>query len=118
MKTKSKPKYIITYLCSNCKMDFAQTEKDKPKCFSCGSTKNIVVIKKERLSPEVMSKRLQLVSERMMENLKKAWQHLPKEYFDDEKMLLEAMVKTKKLSQVIKKIRLKRNKFCPPSEEK
>lgn len=111
MTEKSPPQYMITYLCPKCELDFARTEKDKPKCFSCGSTKNMVVLKKEKLSPMIMAKRLKLVSERIVENLKKTWECSPKEHdkrFDYEKTLLETMVKAKKLSKKIKTLKLKK----------
>lgn len=121
MKEESQPQYMITYLCTKCELDFAMTEKNKPKCFSCGSTKNMVILKKEKLSPKVMTKRLKLVSERMVENLKKAWEYLPKEnskQFDDEKTLLKIMTKAKKLSKEIKKLKLKREIKLPPPPKK
>lgn len=111
MSKKSKPKYLITYLCPECKLDFARTEKDKPKCFSCGLSKNMVVLKKEKLTPKVMASRLKFVSDRMVKNLKKAWECMPKkqsEHFDDERTLLEIMAKANKLNQRIKKLKLKK----------
>ena len=102
---KGKPKFIITYQCQSCGFDFAMSELDKPKCFYCEETKNYTIIKKQELTPEVMAKRMKLVSDRLMENLKGAYDTKPDDV--DEEELLQALAKAKKFREKIHGLKLK-----------
>ena len=109
-----KPKFMITYLCRKCGFDFAITELDKPKCFYCESSKDWEIVKKQKLTPEVMSERLKLVADRMMENLKKAHsagKETNEEF--DETELLKVMAKASKLRKNIQHLKLEKNKIKP-----
>lgn len=77
MGKNSKPKFMITYQCLECGMDFAVTEKDWPRCFYCDSQRDYLILTKEKITPEVMARRLKIVTDRMMENLQKAWETVP-----------------------------------------
>lgn len=102
---KNKPQFMITYQCGQCGMDFAIGELQKPKCFYCEATENHTVIKKQKLTPEVMAERLKLVTDRMMENLKKAYEVKPDDM--DEEELLETMGKAKDLRDRVQKMKFK-----------
>lgn len=96
---------MLTYYCSRCKIDSAMTELDKPHCFYCGKGDKVKLIKKEKITPEVMAKRLKVVSDRMITNLKKAYFAGKKEDPDfDEDKLFEILEKADKLKKGIKKI--------------
>lgn len=102
---------MITYECGKCGIDFAVTELKKPKCFYCGATKNHAVTKKQKLTSEVMAERMKLVSNRMMESLKKAYEVKPDDV--DEKGLLEAMHKAKHLRDGIHQMEFKESEEKP-----
>lgn len=91
-------------------MDFAITELKKPQCFYC-QTLNIefIVIKKQKLTPKVMADRLKLVTDRMMENLQKAYV-VGKESEGDcnTDELIDIMAKAKKLQKGIGELKLKK----------
>lgn len=89
---------MITFLCPRCNLDSAMTERDKLKCFGCDNTKNLTIIKKEKLSIEVMAARMKLVNDRLMSSLQGAYfAGKEDDDFDDEAMLLQLMEKAQKL---------------------
>lgn len=91
---------MITYICPKCGFDFARTEAEKPVCFYCDNTQGHKIVSKKKLTPEVIAERLRITSNRMMENLKKAWEVRPKEIREDpqeEGQMLELLGKAKKL---------------------
>jgi DNA-directed RNA polymerase subunit RPC12/RpoP len=105
-KYSKKPKFMITYFCNNCGFDFAMSELDKPKCFYCGGICDHKIIKKEKITKKVIFNRLKLVNERMMENLRKAYDVRPEELNDEDmdQLMLEALAKGKSLGDMIEKI--------------
>lgn len=105
---KNQPKFMITYLCHNCQMDFTRTELDEPQCFYCDSSDNFEVIKKERITPEVIVARLKLSTDRMVDNLKKAY-FADKEEIDDldEEEFIKIMDKANKLRKRVQALKLK-----------
>ena len=103
-----KPEYMITYLCPHCGFDSGRTELDvPPACFYCDAKTGLVEIKREKLSAEVMANRMKLVTDRMMDNLRKAWGISEKEWPQDpeqEMLLLETMAKGKKFQDAIEEM--------------
>jgi len=99
---------MITYDCSSCGQDFAVTEFQKPVCFYCQAQVGFTIAKKEKLTPVVMAARLKLVTDRMMENLQKAYAVRPEEV--DEQELLSAMKKAKDLKDQINNLSLNDSK--------
>ena len=105
---KKKNEYMITYLCKKCGFDFAVTEKQKPKCFYCDSKANFKIIKKQKITPRVIADRLKLVTDRMMDNLKKAYAEGTKqEKFEEEGDLLEVMKSAKELKGKVQSLKIK-----------
>jgi hypothetical protein len=103
-KKKSQPKYLIIYRCNACGQDSAFTEREDPYCRFCNSTKDLAMISKQVITREVMMARLKVVSDRMMENLTKAYEQLPTvgenivaEGTDAESMLLHLLAHAKRL---------------------
>jgi hypothetical protein len=68
-----KAKYLVTYLCADCGVDFARTELSLPICFYCRSNGPHKIIKRETLTAEAMVKRMKFVSERAISGLVKAF---------------------------------------------
>jgi hypothetical protein len=113
LKSKEKPQFMVIYQCLKCGFDFGITEQDKPKCFYCDSTEGYIEIERKKLTPEVLAERMKLVTDRMMENLQKAYKVRPKKANrksdkDSEKELLEVMQKAKDLKQGIDSLKLKK----------
>lgn len=113
---KKKPQFMIIYQCLKCGFDFGLTELDKPQCFYCDSTDQYIEIERKNLTPKAIADRLKQSTDRMMENLKKAYQNRPKEKANDskddsEKMLLDILVKTQKLQKDIKSLKLSKKKI-------
>jgi len=85
-------------------MDFAITELQKPRCLYCEAMNiEFIVIKKQKLTPKVMSDRLKLVTDRMMENLQNAYVAGKEggKYFEEDE-LIDIMAKAKKLHQGVR----------------
>lgn len=106
-----KPKYMITYWCPHCQKDSGRTEQDEAKCFYCDRTNGLKEIKREKLTKEVMFNRIKTVTDRMMDNLRQAydiraddWPGTPEE----EMILLEALAEGQDLQKAIEKIRKKK----------
>ena len=64
-----KAKYLITFLCGDCGIDFGRTELSEPICFYCRSRAKHKIIKFEELTPEVIVNRIKLVNDRAIEGL-------------------------------------------------
>lgn len=97
---KSEPKFMIIYLCSNCGLDFGRHELEAPVCFNCGAAEDHTVISRQELTPEVIAERVKLTSNRMYENLQKAWDTRPDEIRNDpkkEKEFIELLKQAKEL---------------------
>lgn len=94
---------MITYLCPQCGLDSAMTELEQPHCFYCeASNMKFIVIKKQKLTPKVMAARLKLCTDRMMENLQKAYEVGKKSGEDfEEGELIDIMAKAKKLQDEV-----------------
>lgn len=103
-KVKQKPKYMISYLCHKCGFDFAVTELDKSKCFYCENEKDWEIIKKQKLSIKVIADRMELVNNRLIDNLKGAYQVGKKNNDFNEDLMLETLDKAKKLKEGTRKI--------------
>lgn len=91
---------MVTYLCRQCGADFARLEQEIPECFGCGHSKGHKILSKKECTPEVMAERIRLSTNRMMENLKKAWEVRPKEIREDpkaEKEFLKLLNRAKEL---------------------
>jgi DNA-directed RNA polymerase subunit RPC12/RpoP len=112
------PKYLLTYLCKKCGMDFALSELHKPACFYCGSKQGHELVKKQKLTPKVLADRMKRVADRLVENLKKAYDVKPADA--DEDQLLEALVKADKLRKGVKTVfsnfRQRRTPLCGARE--
>lgn len=80
------------------------SEQQKPHCYYCGAkaAKYLKQISKKRLSLKVMAERMKLVNDRMVENLKKAYQARGAD--DDELQLLEVMDKADDMRKNVQKI--------------
>jgi hypothetical protein len=74
-----KAKYLVTYLCADCGVDFARTELSVPICFYCRSNGAHKIIKREVLTAEVMVNRMKFVSERAIQGLVSAFGSAPEE---------------------------------------
>ena len=88
-------------------MDSGRTELDGPFCFMCERTEGLIELKREKMSKEVMFNRIKAVNDRMMENLRQAydirkedWPQNPEE----EMMLLEAMATGQDLQTAIREM--------------
>ena len=99
---------MITYLCGKCGMDFAVSDAMVPKCFYCGAKTGYRLIKKQKITPQVIAERLKRVTDRMMENLRKAYGVRPADF--DEDKLLAAMAKADKLRKNVQGLKLKQPK--------
>jgi hypothetical protein len=111
-KKKSPPKYLIVYKCNTCGQDCGYTEKQKPRCRFCGNPKNLSIVSKQRITPEVMAARLKEVTDRMMSNLISAYEQLPKtqenivaEGKDAEIEMLKLMDKAKKFKDKVDRLK-------------
>ena len=101
------PEWMITYWCPHCSMDSGRTEIDGPYCYFCERTGDLVEMKREKLTREVMFNRIKLSTDRMMDNLRKAHGIHEKEWPQDEQeemMLLEALAKGQDLREAIQKM--------------
>jgi len=114
MNKKSKPEFMIIYLCSKCNLDSGYTEHEKPICRYCEEKTEMTMISKEKLTPEVMAARLKLVTDRMFSNLVSAFESMTEEDKklisqdeDGEKEMLLLLDKTKKLKDKIQALELK-----------
>lgn len=89
-------------------MDFTRTELDKPVCFYCESSGDFEVIKKEEITPEVIASRLKITTDRIMDNLTKAY-FADKDKMDDfeEEELLKIMSKANKFRKRVQALKLK-----------
>ncbi len=97
---RPKPKYLMTYLCHVCRVDFAVADTQDPVCFYCEKKTEYSLIKKQKLSPKVMADRLKYVTDRMMQALQGAYSKMPKDSTDEtEGKLLNIMSKAKKLKE-------------------
>ncbi len=101
-------KYLLTYLCQKCGMDFGVSDIHTPKCFYCGSKRGHELVKKQKITPQVLAERMKLVTDRMIENLKKAYNVRPADTDEDE--LLEVLVKADKLRRGVRRLPFKRGK--------
>lgn len=68
-----KAKYLITYLCKDCSIDFARTELSLPICFYCRSGGPHKILRRQQLTAEAMVSRMKFVSERAISGLVKAY---------------------------------------------
>ncbi len=100
---------MITYLCPQCGMDFAVTELDKAKCFYCqASDIEFIQKKKQKLTPKVIKERLKITTNRMMENLQKAYVAGKESGCDeDTDELIDVLAQAKELQQEITDLKLK-----------
>ena len=110
-KKSKKPEWMITYFCPRCQMDSGRTELDPPLCYFCEQSDGLTELKREKLTPEVLFGRMQMATNRMMENLEKAMAIEGKGTDDkEEMMLLQAMAMGQELQQEIKKLGTKAGK--------
>lgn len=101
---------MITYLCPRCCIDSGMTELDPPRCYMCESGDGLIEIHREPLSREAVFNRMKICADRMVDNLRKAYDIAECDWPKDEAeelMLLEAMAKGQDLKEAIKE--LKRN---------
>lgn len=108
---RKKPKWMITYLCATCTFDSGRTELDGPWCFYCQNSEHLTEIKRVPMSPDAIAERLKISSDRMIENLLKAYNLSLKDWPDnlkEEMMLLKAMAHGKKLKDALKDMKWKR----------
>jgi len=111
MSKKQSPKYLVVYQCGHCNQDSGYTENDKPVCRFCKRCDRMTMISKDRIKPKVVKARLQIVIDKMMGNLTKAYEELPDvgenivaEGTDAESWLLRLMDKTKKLRDKVRRL--------------
>ena len=114
-KKKSAPKYLIIYQCNSCGQDCGYTEKQRPRCRFCGNKYELVVISKQKITPEVMAARLQEVTNRIMSNLLSAYEQLSHagenivaEGKDAELEMLKLMDKAKKFKDKVDALEFKK----------
>src|SRR5687767_4681741 len=74
MSKRSKPEFMIIYMCAECHQDSGFTEHDKPICRYCDSKTEMTLISKVKITPEVMAERLKTVTDRMFSNLQSAFE--------------------------------------------
>jgi hypothetical protein len=100
MSTES-PEFMVSYLCTACSTDSAFPDGIEPICYVCESSEHLKEIKRLVMTPELMMERVQLLNERMMENLVKAYDEQKRNGFEDveEKELLDLLAKAKSLHQ-------------------
>ncbi|MDD4352055.1 MAG: hypothetical protein PHU71_03695 [Candidatus Gracilibacteria bacterium] len=67
---KRQPKYLLTYLCHQCELDFTSTELTQPECFYCGSQNGFTLLNKEKFIRD----NLKVAEERMSFNLKNVYE--------------------------------------------
>ena len=87
-------------------MDFARTELEKPRCFYCDINQGFEIIKKQELSPKVMVARLKLSTDRVVDNLKKAY-FVGKQEDDkfNEEKLIKILAKANKLRHKVQSLK-------------
>ena len=106
-----KPKFMITFLCPECGMDFAVTELDESKCFYCQAVNiDFIEIKKQKLSLKVIKERLEITTNRMMNNLQQAFITGKEVDNPDADELIDVMAKAKKLHLGVKDLKLEEKK--------
>jgi DNA-directed RNA polymerase subunit RPC12/RpoP len=103
---KTRPKFLLTYLCTNCKMDIVRPETDPPKeCSYCQASKEyLTVIKKEKFTKEKVFENLQKCVNRMCHSLEKAFEVRPTDGSFDLDTFLTVAQKAKKLKENVMKI--------------
>jgi len=114
---KKKPRFMMIYRCASCGMDSGFTEKEKPVCRYCDVKKDMTLISKKEITPEVMAERLKELSDRMFSNLRSAFESMTEEDKvafpedeDPEKMMLTLLAKAKKFKEDVEKLELKQPK--------
>jgi hypothetical protein len=107
-KKRPLPQFMITYLCPRCHLDSGRTELDPPLCYMCDSGEGLIEISREPLSREVMFNRMKICSDRMIDNLRKAYDVAEGDWpKDDEQelMLLEAMARGQDIHEALQELR-------------
>ncbi len=104
--------YMMIYVCSTCGLDSAFTETEKPVCRYCDEPTEMKLISKEKITPELIEKRLKASTERMLSNLQSAFESMTvedKAAFGDqdaEKEMLLLLAKAKELKEKIAQLKL------------
>ena len=114
-RKKPIPKYLIIYKCQHCGEDCGYTENEKPRCRFCNKADRLVVLSRQKITPEVMAARLKAVSDRMMSHLESAYEQVPRhednivaEGKDAENDLLKLMALAKNLRDKLHNLQLKK----------
>lgn len=105
-----KPQFMLTYLCLNCNFDFAISDTDKPRCFYCDAKDGFKLLSREKITPEVIAARLKKVSDRLMDNLKSAYEAGKDDEDFDETMMLQVLDKASQLRKKTHSLKLKNKK--------
>src|SRR5688572_24732056 len=114
MSMKSRPKFMLIYLCDSCRLESGYTEQDHPVCRYCNEKTNMELISKQKLTAEVMAARLKKVTDSMFSNLVSAFESMTEEdkkHFsedvDPEKEMLLLLDQVKKLKDDVQALELK-----------
>jgi len=82
-------------------------DTDTPKCRKCGKGGDLLELERERLTQQVMTNRIQVVTDRLMENLVEAYDNsrlMLRDHPEDEMLILKALSKGQELQEMIGKM--------------
>lgn len=106
-RKEQKPKEMVIYLCSHCNMDSGRSNLESPFCYYCERSDSLVEICREPLTPDVMANRIEECANRMMENLRNAYDIKKEDWPDspeEEMQLLEALAEGKDVQRAIQEV--------------
>jgi hypothetical protein len=95
-RDKKRPLFMRIYKCNSCSQESGFTELDEPICRYCDAKDSLVLISEQELTAEVMAIRLKEVADKMMNNMKSAFDAMDdsaKDAFGEGKDTEEEMLK-------------------------
>jgi hypothetical protein len=114
MQKERKPQFLVVYRCEHCGMDSGLSDIQEPECFYCDDNSALTLISKEPITPEALAARMKLVTDRMMDALRDAYEVMPEideptEDVDEdpERAFLNLMAKARELRDEVHHLELR-----------
>lgn len=105
MNNEMPPKYLIIYRCEVCDQESGFTDLYDPYCRFCKRADSLVLVSKTDYTSRAVNDRLKIVADRMLFNLTRAYEVLPK--YDDNIVSegADAEMELLRLMDLVKKFR-------------
>ena len=107
VSTSSAPQFLTTLYCRRCGYESSFMNTDIAKCYQCKKSDELIELEREKLTQQVMTNRMQKVTDRLMDNLVQAYdnsRYMLKDHPEDEMLILEALAKGQELQETIEKL--------------